>query len=293
LSTLSISEAFELYRQDYIVFNNQSSKTEEMNNLTMKSLVGFLGDLQVSDLTFQHVRDWKNEMSKTKSQNTVRGYIIKLRVVLSYVSKRGYKTLDPDIIGVPKRSTTPVEFVTEKDVWKLLDAAFEPAEGYSTINRYRNRAIISLLYASGIRVSELCALNRLDMREDGTFTVIGKRDRARLCFFDSRTQSYIEQYLEMRDDNLPALFISPQTGQRISKGTVQEVFKNTRKKAGFNQPIHPHTMRHSYATNLLRNNTNLYYVSKFLGHSSVQTTEMYTHYVDEDLKKIYKEKHTI
>lgn len=292
MAVLSLSEAFEMYRRDYIIYNNQSSKTEEMHLLTLKSLLLFMGDKDVEAISFEDVRRWKEHMLKTKSQNTVRGYVIKLRVVMAHISKRGYKVLDPDIIGVPKKKSTPVDFVTEADVWRLLDAAFEPAEGYNTVNRYRNRAIISLLYASGLRVSELCNLNTIDLREDGTFTVIGKRDKPRLCFFDSRTKAYIDQYLKLRDDNLLALFISPQTGERISKGTVQEIFKNVRKKAGFNQPIHPHTMRHSYATNLLRNNTNLFYVSKFLGHASVQTTEMYTHYVDEDLKKVYNEKHT-
>lgn len=97
----------------------------------------------------------------------------------------------------------------------------------------------------------------------------------------------------MRTDRNPALFLSEFTGDRISHATVQEIFRNAANKANFDRPIHPHTMRHSFATNLLKNNTNLVYVRDFLGHTSIQTTECYTHVVNQDLKKIYQEKHTI
>lgn len=290
---LPISEAFEIYRRDFIVYNNQSKKTEEMHLLAMRALISFVGDIDIQTLTFQQIRDWKEHMERTRGQNTVRGYILKLRVVIAYLPKRGYEVLDSDVIGVPKRKQTVVEFIPENDVRRLIEAAYEPRAGYDTVNRYRNRAVISLLYASGIRVSELVKMNISDIQKDGTFTVIGKGDRPRLCFIDERTIDYINAYLELRDDNEVALFLSEQTGKRMTAGVVQLMFRHVRKYAGFKQPIHPHTLRHSYATNLLRNNTNLIYVRDFLGHTSVQTTEMYTHVVNEDLRRIYKEKHTI
>lgn len=272
---------------------NQSKKTEEMHVLACAWLIDLLGDIQISDLTFQDVRNWKEWMEKTKSINTVRGYIIKLRVVVAFISRRGYKVLDPELIGVPKRKTMKVDFLTEDEVSRLIDASFEPRAGYSASARYRNRAIIALLYASGIRVSELCSLNISDMRIEGSFTVIGKGDKSRPCFHDSRSAYYIKEYLRLyRGDNNTALFLSDQTSERISSGTVQMVFRIARRQGGFEQPIHPHTMRHSFATNLLRNNTNLLYVRDFLGHSSIQTTEMYTHIVNRDLEEIYAKKHT-
>lgn len=272
---------------------NQSKKTEEMHLLACKSLLKFIGDMDVEELTFQHIRDWKESLEKSRSQNTVRGYVIKVRVVIDYARKRGFKVIDPDTIGVPKRKETTVDFITEMEVNKLIEACFISRRGSLEAARYRNRAIISLLYASGIRVSELCRLDRADLRIDRTFTVIGKGDKARLCFFDTRTQFYIDEYLQrFRDDNSPALFTSEKSGKRISVASIQEMFIVARKNAGFTKPIHPHTLRHSFATNLLRNNTNLIYVRDFLGHSSVQTTEMYTHVVNEDLRRIYNEKHT-
>lgn len=293
MQDLRISEAFEVYRLDYIVYRNQSQRTEEMHNLALKALLAYAGDILIKDLTFDMIRKWKDHMQKTKSINTTRGYIIKLRVVLGHIRLKGYKALNPELVGVPKRKTSVVEFITPDEVQTLLDCVFKPQAGYSTLNRYRNRAIIALLYSSGIRVSELCALNKLSIRDDNTFTVIGKGDKSRLCFIDTRAMTAIKEYLELRSDNCDALFISDLTGKRVSSGVVQMIFRYARQKAGFEKDIHPHTLRHSFATNLLRNNTNLVYVRDFLGHSSVQTTEMYTHVTNPDLQKIYLEKHTI
>ena len=291
--TITITQAFERYRQDVIVYRGQSKRTEEMHLLALKAFLEFLPERRLCDLTFQDVRNWKEHLEKTRGGNTVRGYIIKLRVVLQHAKRMGYECLDPEIIGVPKRSVVPVSFITPQEVDQLIEAVSRPSAGYPRVNQYRNAAVISLLYASGVRVSELCALNRLDIREDNTFTVVGKGGKARLCFIDERTSLLLHKYFRLRDDNDPALLLSDNTGKRISVGTVQEIFRVARRKGGFTKPIHPHTMRHSFATNLLRNNTNLMYVSSFLGHSSVQTTQMYTHVVNEDLKKIYQEKHTI
>lgn len=294
MSKLLISEAFEIYRLECIVYRNQSKKTEEMSIGAMRSLVSFTGDIPITDLSFDEIRKWKEHLEKKLGQNTVRGYIIKLRVVLKHLLLRGHEgVLNPEMVGVPKRKRTVIDFISPEEVNVLIDTVFEPCTGYCALNRYRNRALISLLYASGVRNSELCSLNRTTLQmDDMTFTVIGKGDKPRLCFFDSRTKHYIDTYLSMRTDTDEALFISNSTNKRISKGTVQEIFRCGAKKAGFNKAIHPHTMRHSFATNMLKNNTNLVYVRDFLGHTSVSTTEMYTHIVDQDLRDIYAKKHT-
>lgn len=287
-----ISDAFEMFRIDHIVYNNQSSKTEEMNRLACRSLLNFTGDIDIEDLTFDKVRKWKEHLLRTRSEGTVRGYIIKLRVVLKYLAQRGYKgIINHEVVGVPKRGDTVVEFLTPSQVQQFLDTALEPRAGYSHRSRTRNAAIIALLYASGIRVSELCHLNR-DFLKPGMneFTVVGKGRKARICFVDERAKYYLNKYLMLRSDNNPALFIG-NMGNRITKDNIAVMFRVNSRRSGLS--AHPHTMRHSYATNLLKNNTNLLFVSKFLGHSSVQTTEMYTHVVDEDLRAIYNQKHTI
>lgn len=291
---MSISEAFELYRVEHIVYLSQSSRTEEMNALAMKSLIKFCGDIDIKDLTFDVIRKWKDDLSKRCSDNTVRGYILKIRVVLKHARLKGYDVLNYEMVGVPKRENKIVEFLTKEEVSILIDSAFAPKAGYSRVKRYRNRAIISLLYASGIRNSELCSLNRNQILEnDDTFSVMGKGNKPRVCFLDERAREHINEYLELRDDNEPALFISELNGKRVNPGSIQMILRNVAKKSGINKQIHPHTLRHSYATNMLKNNANLLYVSKFLGHKSIQTTEMYTHVVDEDLRREHKLRHTI
>lgn len=286
-----ISEAFERFRRDHIVYRNQSAKTEEMNRLACRSLLSYTGDIHIEDLTFDLVRKWKEHLEKTRSPNTVRGYVIKLRVVLKHLAQHGYKNIiNAEAIGVPRRKSVVVNFLTPEEVSEFINAAIRPAAGYSKLNRMKNAAIISIFYASGLRVSELCNLNRDIIKADSdSFTVIGKGNKPRLCFLDERSIYYATQYINMRKDKNPALFVG-YYGDRITKDSIAMMFRHNSKRSGIT--AHPHMMRHSFATNLLRNNTNLLYVSKFLGHSSVQTTEMYTHVVDEDLRSIYKEKHS-
>ena len=287
---MKLSEAFERYRQDVITFRNMSESTEETNRITEKSLVGFLGDIQVSELDFPAVRKWKAQLDKGRCPATVRTYILALRVVLRHTNGIGEKTLDPDVVGIPQRSDTVPEYISPEDVARLIRAC-DMSCGVK-VNKKRNKAIISMLYGSGLRVSELCNLDRMQIKGD-TFTVIGKGGRARLCFMDERTIRLLNHYLEARKDNHAALFINNQSMQRITPGTVQEVFKNVRKKAGFTINIHPHTMRHSFATNLLQTNCNLFHVQKFLGHSSLDTTKQYLHVVDAELKTVYARHHTV
>lgn len=309
---MTLTEAFEAYRQDCIIFRNQSKKTEENHIVCMRSIVKFLGDISVSDLSFAMVRDWKNHLSKERSTETVRNYIIKLRVVLSYLQAAQISSLDPKLVPVPQRGDKVPDFITKDQVTQLIDANDHVKQ---LIRRKRNKAMVSLLFASGIRVSEMCNLNISDIK--GTsFTVIGKGSRARLCFIDDRTAYYLSSYLDMRrngytlywkdrgkdtkrvravhkPDNSPALFLDHRHKTRITPANVQEIFKNSRKNAGIQERVTPHTLRHSFATNLLQTNTNLFYVQQFLGHKSLDTTRQYLHVVNKDLEKVYREHHQI
>jgi len=275
---MRLSVAFDLYKRDRIIFANQSAKTEENHEIVKRNIIQFLGDVEVECLTFEHVRTWKQYLDKSRSTDTVRNYVIKLRVVLGFLNIRGVMCLRPEDIPVPKRRDKIPSFLKPEEVSVLIDATA----------RVKNKAIISLLYASGIRISELCSLDR-DSIKDRTFSVVGKGGKARLCFIDERTEILLKAYLDTRTDNNMALFLCD-NGGRLKPGAVQETFKYLRKKTGIE--CSPHTMRHSFATNLLRTNCNMRYVQVLLGHSSLQTTQMYTHIVDYDLQRIYAQHHT-
>lgn len=276
---MTLSEAFDAYCMDVIVYGNQSPKTEENHRIVKKNLLLYFGDIDICTLTFPMIRDWKLDLDKGRSSDTVRNYIIKLRVVLAYLRKQGVDCIDPDIVAIPKRHDKVPDFITKEEVVKLIDAT----------SKVRNKAIISLLFSSGVRVSELCKLDIGDIK-DGRFTIIGKGGKARLCFVDKRSALYIKKYLRSRKDNENALFMS--SWGRMTPGNVQEIFKYARKKADLPN-VHPHTMRHSFATNLLSTNMNLRHVQVLMGHASLETTQMYLHVTDPDLEEAYANHHTV
>ena len=290
---MTISEAFERYRLDYILFRDQSPKTEETHRNTQKMLINFTGDIDIALLSFDLVRDWKMHLNKGREPSTVREYIIRLRVVLKYLQKLRYEVLDYELIAVPKRPAKVVAFLNADQVALLLSAIAKPVRGYPKIARLRNTSVISFLYASGIRAAELRSLNRQDLQPDNSFTVIGKGSKTRLCFFDARARTAISAYLTARSDTNPALFIADQTGKRLSKSGLQIIFDRARRIADLPVPVHAHTLRHSFATNLLQNNVNLRHTQVMLGHSSIVTTQMYSHVVDKDLQAVYERGHSV
>jgi site-specific recombinase XerD len=289
---LWLSAAFIMYCRDVIVFRNQSAKTEEAHNVALKSLITFLGgDIELSALTFDVVREWKISLEKRNlNPETIRGYLIKVRVVLNYMRLKGSDCLDPSEIPLPMRRQSVPHVLSPLEVQKLIDA-LDKYKRSNKLNKLRNKAIISLLYSTGLRVNELCGLNRSDISED-YFTVIGKGGKSRICFIDARSRFLLRDYISQRKDNDPALFVSS-LNHRVHPGNVQEVFKYARAKAGFDWPIHPHTMRHSFATNLLKNGASIRHIQLMMGHSSLDTTQIYLKIYDIDIIKAYRDFHTV
>lgn len=277
-----LSEAFDLYENDYIRMSNQSPRTLEMHQYVKKIFCSYTDDVDVEKLTIKEISDWKKDLERDRSQNTVRLFVMKLRNVISYLNKRGIDTINVDLIPLPKRQETVPVFLTEEEVALMIEQA----------SNLRNKFVISLLYASGIRLSELISLNRGQIVEK-RFTVIGKGGKPRLCFIDDRTEKLMEEYLARRKDNDSALVVSYNFKERMTKTNIELLVRNTASKAGLTKKVTPHTLRHSYATNFLRNNGNMRYLSYSLGHASMDTTAMYAHVVDYDLERQYQQFHTI
>ena len=241
-SDMTPSEAFVLYRKDVIVYKNQSAKTEEMNNCAMKSIVNFLSDIKVTELDFDSVRNkWTADLRKSRTSNTVRGYILKIRVVLKHLRALGYADiLDPEAVDIPKRDSRVVDFLEVDEVQAMLHAVFQKGAGYTKFKRYRNRAMIALMFSAGLRNGELCAMERSQIKDGvDSFTVIGKGNKPRVCFIDPVTHKYIDGYLALRDDPYPALFVAEQQKgrEKVNPGVVQMVVKNAAIKAGLDKNI--------------------------------------------------------
>lgn len=281
-----LSEIFDIYIQDYIVMSNLSKKTEESYTCASRLLINYFGNVPIESLDFTKIREFKIHLSSWQKPDTVRNNIICVRNVLRFAARRNLSVMRFDEIPVPKREKRTITYLTRAEVKEFIKVVNRKAVGYNTKNRLRNVAIVTLLYATGLRNSELCSLNR-DSIKNKSFTVIGKSKNPRICFIDDTTQKSIDNYLKLRTDSEKALFISHNSGKRITPCTLRRVFENACKNSRF-ENIHPHTIRHSFATDMLEHDVDLVYIADLLGHESLDTTKMYTHYASPKLREIYE-----
>lgn len=275
-----ISEAFDLYQNNYMLIKHQSIRMVETHAQVKRSLVNIIGDKDIADFSLDDISRWHKAMSKGRCQNTIRNYLSRIRGVLQYMELLDIRALKSALVVVPKRIDTEVEYLERHEVDKMIDCAYS----------LRNKFSISLLFSSGIRLSEFISINRNQIRSK-SFTVIGKGGKARLCFIDDRTEKLMGEYLAQRSDHSEALIISNLHKDRMTESNVQLFIKNSAKRAGIDRHITPHTLRHSFATDFLKNGGDIRYLQKLLGHSSINTTMRYTHLADSDLEEKYRKYH--
>lgn len=282
---MKLSEAFSAYRDSEIVSANLSKKTFESYFYSEKLIKQFLGDVSMEDIKVEDIRDYYQHLLGWQKPDTARGNIVCLRAVIKWCKRKGLAVIEPEDIKVPKREKRVVKYLTAEEVERFVEVVGRPCRGYSALNRARNVLIVKLLYATGLRVGELCRLNRNSFRGRQT-TVVGKSKSPRPIYITAEIEDLISEYLKMRDDNNQALFISGANGNRITPATVRLVFKNACDRSDFVN-IHPHTLRHSFATRMLGEGVDLRYIADLMGHESLDTTRMYTHYANPRLHAIY------
>jgi site-specific recombinase XerD len=285
------------------VEQNRSQKTAENYHLYLMRFVEFTEDIEIEKIDDEVVRKWRlwlNRYKDTQGQElskiTQSYHLIALRSFLKYCGKRGFETLPSDHIELPRVKRKQVSFLQPEELKRLFDE-IKPG----TLIGLRDRAIVALLYSSGLRVSELTKLDRshinLKRRE---FMVRGKGQKDRLVFVDDGSAELIEQYLSRRADSLQPLFIryggreaEDQSGDfgRLTPRSIQRIVSNYARLAGITKHVSPHTLRHSFATDLLMNGADLRSVQTLLGHSNIATTQIYTHVTDPHLREIHSKFH--
>ena len=287
---MKVSEAFDLYKNNYMFIKGASRRILENQDYVKNRMVKALGDIDIGSMTLDDVARWNNTLQvrilpdgtvQERSNNTIRNDLIRLKMVLKYMRILGYECINPELIPIPKREEKRRGFLTPDEVDRMIENA----------SSLRNKVVISLFYASGIRLSELIQLDR-DSIYDREFTVVGKGNKARTCFIDERTEELIQEYLATRTDDCPALIISAKYKARMTPSNIQLLIKNSARRAGIEKKVFPHLLRHSFATDFIRKGGNIRYLSPMLGHASINTTLIYTHVVDNDLKKQYEMYHT-
>lgn len=257
----------------------------------------------LSEVTQATVRQYRLYLSRytygkglTLSRKTQGYHIIALRAFLRWLIKTDRDALSPDKIDLPKGESHSLKFLNAEQVERLLSSP-----SLSTINGKRDRAILEVLFSTGLRVSELVSLNRdkvdLNRRE---FGVIGKGGKARVVFLSERAVDWVQRYLSARNDHYKPLFIRHKLKEdptnddkkmRLSVRTIQRLIKRYAQKVNITVDVTPHVLRHSFATDLLMAGADLRSVQEMLGHKNVSTTQIYTHITNPRLRDIHENYH--
>lgn len=285
------------------VERGRSQRTAETYHLYLERLIEFGGDITVDKITSEHIRKYRlwlnryeNSNGETLSKITQSYHLIALRSFLTYCSRREIETLTPEKIELPRVSRKQVSFLDAEEVERLIQAI-----DTNTPSGLRDRAIVELLFSSGLRVSELCNLNRDHINlKRGEFMVRGKGQKDRPVFVSPEATEWLATYLAARTDSALPLFIRYsgfKTGDdrgesfRLSPRSVQRAVSQYAKLAGITKHVSPHTLRHSFATDLLMNGADLRSVQSMLGHSNISTTQVYTHVTDQHLQEVHRKFH--
>lgn len=254
-----------------------------------------------SNITEQAVREFRLHLNRqpgttgTMKHKTQNYYMISLRAFLKFLRKRDIESLNPERIELAKVGARDLDLISADELGRLLDAP----RGASLVS-LRDRAMMELLFSTGLRVSELCSLNAdLDLSRD-EFSIRGKGEKVRVVFLSPAAKRCIKEYLDKRGDVDEALFVhlagqkqgaKKDRSLRLTPRSIERTVKQYAIRAGITRKVTPHIIRHSFATDLLENGADLRSVQALLGHANIATTQVYTHVTDKHLLEIHKAFH--
>lgn len=286
------------------VEQNRSQKTIVNYDHYLTRLTDFAGDdLLLAQITPELIRKWRlwlnrlGTLTSDELQKTTQNYhLIALRSFLKFCAKRDLPALPADKIELARTTRKQVTFLNEEELGRLF-----AQPDLNKLAGLRDRAILELLFSSGLRVSELASLDRdhinLTRRE---FMVRGKGQKDRPIFISPAAAKWIGHYLQKREDNTRPLFVRYSGRKqvdlsgnyhRLTPRSIQRLVSRYALLAGITKHVSPHTLRHSFATDLLMNGADLRSVQAMLGHSNISTTQIYTHVTDPHLKSVHEQFH--
>ena len=294
-------------KTDYLEYleieQGRSQKTIQNYDHYLTRLLDFAGDIKISDITPELIRKWRLWLNRLGTntadelqKNTQNYHLIALRNFLKFCAKRDIPAISADKIELAKAVRKQVTFLNPEELQRLFE---QPK--LDTLQGLRDRAILELLFSSGLRVSELVNLNREDVNlKRREFMVRGKGGKDRPVFVSLVAAECITNYIQKRQDNARPLFIRYSGNKQISLSgnyfrltarSMQRLIAKYALLAGITKHVSPHTLRHSFATDLLMNGADLRSVQAMLGHSNISTTQIYTHVTDPHLKSIHERFH--
>lgn len=292
---------------------NRSRKTQENYGHYLKVFSNWSKINKVDEITPEVVRDFRLWLARGPVRNsspknpsgarlhagvvsngikkiTQSYYVIALRNFLKYLIRRGLKVMPPETIELPKVVRRDIEVLSYAELERLLNAA----EG-NNLRALRDRAVLEVLFSTGLRLSELCSLNRYVDLSSGELSVRGKGEKVRVVFFSPSAKAAIKKYLDKRPDTEEKLFVALSKSDKVTGGigprAVERLVDFYARKAGIPKKVHPHQLRHSFATDLLVNGADLRSVQEMLGHANISTTQVYTHLTNQELREVHSAFH--
>jgi site-specific recombinase XerD len=242
----------------------------------------------------------RGQEASTLKKNTQNYYLIALRSFLRYLMKRDIKALSPDRIELAKTTERSLDLMSSEELKRLLNAPLtQNATGKNPLQGLRDKAMLELFFSTGLRLAELCSLNRdLDLSKD-EFSIRGKGEKVRVVFLSDSAKDAIRKYLKERKDLDEPLFVQNSsnkskgnTSTRLTPRSIERIVKQYAIIAGISKKVTPHVIRHSFATDLLGNGADIRSVQMMLGHANIATTQIYTHITDKQLRDVHKKFHS-
>lgn len=295
----NIEEAKQQFLEYVEIEKGRSLLTVRNYDQYLSRFISFTKLKKPEDITDKVVREfhlWLNRQSNnnkyqkgTLKKKTQNYYLIALRSFLKFLAKRGIKSLSPEYIELAKVGERHLDLISSDELKRLLNSS----DG-EDLKSLRDKAILELLFSTGLRVSELCSLSRdVDIDAD-ELSVRGKGEKIRVVFISPEARKAVKNYLNKRTDIDDALFV--RMGRENARGgdlrldprSVERIIKQCAIKAGISKKVTPHVIRHVFATDLLSNGADLRSVQMLLGHSNISTTQIYTHVTDAELRKVHK-----
>lgn len=260
-------------------------KIKEVSDISEEILRQFR--LQLNRSSGQKVRGQSAATMKKTTQNY---YMIAIRSFLKFLRKRNISTVVPDVIELAKTGSRDIDHLSGDELKRFLSAP----DGSDLVS-LRDRALLELFFSTGLRLSELCSLNRdIDLNKD-EFSIRGKGDKIRVVFLSDTAKDAIRAYLKIRKDMSEPLFVNASfrtsKDARLTPRSIQRIVKLYATKAGIYKKVTPHVLRHSFATDLLSSGADIRSVQIMLGHANIATTQIYTHVTDKQLREVHKKFH--
>lgn len=303
-----MNNALQKLKQDFLDYleieKNRSQATIRNYDFYLERFFSWGKLSSPGEITAEKVKSFRLFLNRTTNQrnqslkkSTQNYHIIALRSFLKYLAKQDVRTLAAEKIELAKISEREVEFLEGDDLLRILESPLKINE--PEIIKKRDKAMLELFFSTGLRVSELANLRKdqINLKKD-EFTIRGKGDKLRIVFLSDSSKYWINQYLSARRDVSMNLFVRHDRASgksdnvdAITPRSIQRLIKKYARAAGITKKVTPHTLRHSFATDLLMNGADIRSVQSMLGHASITTTQIYTHITNKQLREIHRTFH--